>query len=199
MKYFFKSLYWLRILNSPFKPFSVGFYAGKTRIGTPYFLPRRTVKATPKLAAEAAAKEIREAERWNKSNPDYARTIKPFEDVYKEKMRYSYFVPMKVGFSYCGLGYKTKWTRTDYRHEWNPVFSFVFFGYQLAITIYSKEMSHYWEPWLYYYHDTDKTKSRRERIEECRKEFPQTWTSHKHGEEPVTTDYYTKIIKAKYL
>jgi len=199
MKYFFKSLYWLRILNSPFKPFSVGFYAGKTRIGTPYFLPRRTVKATPKLAAEAAAKEIREAERWNKSNPDYARTIKPFEDVYKEKMRYSYFVPMKVGFSYCGLGYKTKWTRTDYRHEWNPVFSFVFFGYQLAITIYSKEMSHYWEPWLYYYYDTDKTKSRRERIEECRKEFPQTWTSHKHGEEPVTTDYYTKIIKAKYL
>jgi hypothetical protein len=199
MKYFFKSLYWLRILNSPFKPFSVGFYAGKTRIGTPYFLPRRTVKATPKLAAEAAAKEIREAERWNKSNPDYARTIKPFEDVYKEKMRYSYFVPMKVGFSYCGLGYKTKWTRTDYRHEWNPVFSFVFFGYQLAITIYSKELSHYWEPWLYYYYDTDKTKSRRERIEECRKEFPQTWTSHKHGEEPVTTDYYTKIIKAKYL
>ena len=199
MKYFFKSLYWLRILNSPFKPFSVGFYAGKTRIGTPYFLPRRTVKATPKLAAEAAAKEIREAERWNKSNPDYARTIKPFEEVYKEKMRYSYFVPMKVGFSYCGLGYKTKWTRTDYRHEWNPVFSFVFFGYQLAITIYSKELSHYWEPWLYYYYDTDKTKSRRERIEECRKEFPQTWTSHKHGEEPVTTDYYTKIIKAKYL
>jgi len=176
MKYFFKSLYWLRILNSPFKPFSVGFYAGKTQIGTPYFFPRRTVKATPKLAAEAAAKEIREAERWNEQNTDYLRTIRSFEDIYKEKMRYSFFVPMKVGFSYCGLGYKTKWTRTDYRHEWNPVFSFVFFGYQLAITIYSKEMSHYWEPWLYYYHDTDKTKSRRERIEQCRKEFLQTWT-----------------------
>jgi len=199
MKYFFKSLYWLRILNSPFKPFSVGFYAGKTQIGTPYFFPRRTVKATAKLAGEAAAKEIREAERWNEQNTDYLRTIRSFEDIYKEKMRYSFFVPMKVGFSYCGLGYKTKWTRTDYRHEWNPVFSFVFFGYQLAITIYSKEMSHYWEPWLYYYHDTDKTKSRRERIEQCRKEFPQTWTSHKHGEEPITTDYYTKIIKPKYL
>ena len=58
MKYFFKSLYWLRILNSPFKPFSVGFYAGKTQIGTPYFFPRRTVKATPKLAAEAAEKRL---------------------------------------------------------------------------------------------------------------------------------------------
>ena len=91
MKYFFKSLYWLRILNSPFKPFSVGFYAGKTQIGTPYFLPRRTVKATPKLAAEAAAKEIREAERWNEQNTDYTRTIRSFEDVYKEKMRYSFF------------------------------------------------------------------------------------------------------------
>jgi len=162
MKYFFKSLFWLRILNSPFKPFSVSFYAGKTRIGTPYFLPRKTVKS--------------------KTNPGYLE-----------------FKPLTVGFSYCGLGYKTKWTRTDYRHEWNPVFSFVFFGYQLAITIYSKEHSHYWEPWLYYYYDTDKTKSRRERIEECRKEYPQTWTSHKHGEEPVTTDYYTKIIKPKYL
>mgnify|MGYP005624212799 CR=1 FL=1 len=55
-------------MNSPFKPFSVGFYAGKTQIGTPYFFPRRTVKATPKLAAEAAAKKAKEdAEKAEKA------------------------------------------------------------------------------------------------------------------------------------
>ncbi len=99
----------------------------------------------------------------------------------------------------CGLGWKTKWTSEDFRHEWNPVLSFVFFGYQIALTFYSPYHSHYWEPWLYYEYATDKTKSKRERIEQCRKEAPQTWTSSKYGEEPVTTDYYTKILKSKYL
>lgn len=199
MKYFFKSLYWLRILNSPFKPFKVGFYAGKIAVGVPYFFPRKWVKGNNKLITAAVTSEIEAQKRWNELNPTYARKIKSFEELCDERKNYRFAVPLTVGFSYCGLGYKTKWTSTDYRHEWNPVFSFVFFGYQLAITIYSKEMSHYWEAWLYYYHDTDKTKSRRERIEQCRKEFPQTWTSHKHGEEPITTDYYTKIIKPKYL
>ena len=45
----------------------------------------------------------------------------------------------------------------------------------------------------------DKTKSKRERIAQCRKELNQTWTSSRHNEEPVTTDYYTKILKSKYL
>jgi len=112
-------------------------------------------------------------------------------------MKCSFAVPLTVGFSYCSLGWKTKYD--DYRHEWNPILSFVFFGYQIALTVYSPYHSHYWESWLYYEYETDKTKSKRERIEQCRKEAPQTWTSHKQGEEPVTTDYYTKILKPKYL
>jgi hypothetical protein len=199
LKYILEDLKWLKVLNSPFKPFNVRFYAGKFRIGDPYFLPRKWVKATPKLRTKAALDKIKSEERYNKSNPNYTREIKSFEELYEDYKNYSFPVPLTVGFSYCGLGYKTKWTSTDFRYEWGPVLSFVFFGYQIALMIGQKDVSHYWEAWLYYEYATDKTKSKRERIEQCRKEFSQTWTSHKHDEEPVTTDYYTKILKSKYL
>jgi hypothetical protein len=103
-------------------------------------------------------------------------------------------VPLKVGFSYCSLGWKTKWSDTDFRHEWNPVLSFVFFGYQIALTFYSPYQSHYWEAWLYYEYATDKTKLKRERIEQCRKEHNQTWTVA-----GGSIDYYEYILKSKYL
>jgi hypothetical protein len=199
LKYILEDLRWLKVLNSPFKPFKIGFYAGKTQVGTPYFLPRKWVKATPERAYKAASDEIEQQEKWNKLNPKHARKIKSIGELFHEKLNHTFPVPLKVGFSYCGLGWKTKWTSEDFRHEWNPVLSFVFFGYQIALTFYSPYHSHYWEPWLYYEYATDNTKSKRERIEQCRKEAPQTWTSHKHDEEPVTTDYYTKILKSKWL
>jgi hypothetical protein len=158
LKYTLERFRWIKALFSPFKPFKVSFYAGKTQVGIPFFYPRKTVKS-------------------------------------KTKPGYSEFKPLTVGFSYCSLGYKTKWTDTDYRHEWNPVFSFVFFGYQIALTFYSPYGSHYWEPWLYYEYSTDKTKSKRERIEQCKKEAPETWTSSAEG----TVDYYERILKPKYL
>jgi len=161
LKYILQDLKWLKVLNSPFKPFRVSFYTGKTQIGTPYFLPRKWVKDKEKPG-------------WNKA------------------------VPLKVGFSYCGLGWKTKWTNTDFRYEWGPVLSFVFFGYQLALTVGHEHSSHYWEAWLYYEYATDKTKSKRERIEQCRKEFNQTWTVSSMGKEEVV-DYYQRILKTKYL
>jgi hypothetical protein len=161
LKYILEDLKWLKVLNSPFKPFRVRFYAGKTQIGTPYFLPRKWVKDKEKPG-------------WNKA------------------------VPLKVGFSYCGLGWKTKWTNTDFRYEWGPVLSFVFFGYQLALTVGHKHSSHYWEAWLYYEYATDKTKSKRERIEQCRKEFNLTWKVSSMGKEEVV-DYYQHILKTKYL
>ena len=197
LKYILERFRWLKVLNSPFKAFSIRFYAGKIRIGVPYFYPRKWVKGTPKLINEAILKHVEREERFNKSNPDSARKIKSFEELYNEYKNYRFPVPLKVGFSYCSLGWKTKYD--DFRHEWNPVLSFVFFGYQIALTFYSPYGSHYWEPWLYYEYRTDKTKSKRERIEQCIKEAPETWTSSKHNEEPVTTDYYTKILKQKYL
>jgi hypothetical protein len=197
LKYILNDLRWLKVLNSPFKPFKVGFYAGKIAIGVPYFFPRKWVKGNNKLITAAVTSEIAAQKRWNELNPTHARKIKSFEELFEEKKNYNFAVPLTVGFSYCSLGWKTKYD--DFRHEWNPVLSFVFFGYQIALTFYSPYGSHYWEPWLYYEYRTDKTKSKRERIEQCIKEAPETWTSSKHNEEPVTTDYYTKILKQKYL
>jgi hypothetical protein len=198
LKYVLQDLKWLKVLNSPFKPFNVRFYAGKTQIGTPYFLPRKWVKATPELAKKAALETIKFEKQWNERNPNYARKIKSYEDIYQEKLTYRFPIPLKVGFSYCGLGWKTKWTNTDFRYEWGPVLSFVFFGYQVALMVGHKHSSHYWEAWLYYEYATDKTKSKRERIEQCKKEFNQTWTVSSMGKEEVV-DYYQHIIKTKYL
>ena len=194
LKYTLQSLRWVKALWSPFKPFKVSFYAGKTQVGVPFFYPRKWIKATNRRATEAALEEIEKQKKWNELNPEHARKIKSFEEIFQEKMKCSFAVPLKVGFSYCSLGWKTKWSDTDFRHEWNPIFSFVFFGYQIALTIYSPYRSHYWEAWLYYEYATDKTKSKHERIEQCRKEHSQTWTVS-GGE----IDYYEYILKPKYL
>lgn len=45
----------------------------------------------------------------------------------KEKPGYLKAIPRKIGFDFVTLGWKTKWEETDYRHEWNPIWSFVFF------------------------------------------------------------------------
>ena len=196
LKYLINRFSWLGILNSPFKPFKVGFYAGKIAIGVPYFFPRKWVKGNNKLITAAVTSEIVAQKKWNELNPEHARKIKSFEELFNEKKNYNFAVPRKIGFSYCSLGWKTKYE--EFRHEWNPILSFVFFGYQIALTFYSPYHSHYWEPWLYYEYRTDKTKSKRERIEQCRKEAPETWSSGS-GENKVTTDYYPLILKQKYI
>jgi hypothetical protein len=184
-----KNLDWIKVYSSPFKRPQISLYMGKTQVGVPYFYPRKWVKYTEE--------DIQKAMEKHRSNKNYVQHIdSKLYDMYKN---YGKAVPLKVGFDWCSLGWKTKWHSDDFRHEWNPTLSFVFFGYQIALTVYSPHHSHYWEPWLYYEYATDKTKSKRERIEQCRKKAPRTWTSHKHREEPITTDYYTKILKSKYL
>lgn len=149
-----RALSFLKVLNSPFKPFRLQWYCGKTQIGTPYFLPRRVDKKT------------------------------------------NQFVTKKVGFDFVSLGWKTKWD--TYRFEWAPRLSFVFFGYQIAVTVVAPDEHHYWEAWLYYERETDKTKSKKERIEQCIKESPMIYTVWKNREEG-TIDYYNTILKPKYL
>ena len=156
-----RKLYFLKALNSPFKPFKLKWYCGKVAVGTPYFLPRVWVK--------------------NKEKPGYLKTK-----------------PRKIGFDFVSLGWKTKWEETDYRFEWHPVWSFVFFGYQIAVTFMAPEYNHYWEAWLYYERDTDKTKSKKERIEQCRKEFSLDYITTTNGVSEEI-DYYTLILKSKYL
>jgi hypothetical protein len=184
LKYTLERFRWIKALFSPFKPFKISLYAGKIQVGVPYFYPRKWVKYTDEEAKIAAIKAMGDTKFVKKS----------MDEWYNEYKNYNKAVPLKVGFSYCSLGYKTKWTDTDYRHEWNPVLSFVFFGYQITLTFYSPYRSHYWEAWLYYEYATDKTKSKHERIEQCRKEHSQTWTVA-GGE----IDYYEFILKPKYL
>ena len=190
INYFFKSFEWLKILFSPFTLFKIKCYVGKVQIGTPYFLPRKWVKLNKEDCLRKATQDCQ--------NPQHIKYGFDPESISHEYANWTKPVPLTIGFNYCSLGWKTKWTSTDFRHEWNPVYSFVFFGYQIAITIYHEHHSHFWESWLYYEYATNKTKSKHERVEQCRREYPQTWTSHKHNKEPITTDYYTKILKPKY-
>jgi len=112
-----------------------------------------------------------------------------------DKPGYLKFVPKKIGFDFVSLGYKTKWSDTDYRFEWLPRLSFVFFKWQIALTIVPIESSHYWEAWLYYENNT--TGTRQQRIDTCRTKFPMKWTRYsKDGDQLI--DYYDLILKSKY-
>jgi hypothetical protein len=191
IKYFLKQFIFLKALNSPFKPFKLKWYIGKVAIGTPYFLPRKWVNLTEKEIEEKAIKQ------YSKINEDLKTkvTLEHYKQQYKRSQK---AIPKLFGFDFVELGWKTKWTNTDYRFEWSPLVSFVFFKWQIAIIFKAPEESHYWESWLYYEYNTDKSKSKRERIIQCQKEFGQNWISWKNGVE-TKTNYYQFIIKEKYL
>lgn len=197
-----KKLTFFNILNSPLVRPRVSLYVGKVAVGTPYMLPRRWVKPTHEMAVEAAMERIAEVERFNERNAEngYQQKVPELDSLYKEMLGRKFSVPKRIGFDFVGLGYKTKWSNTDYRFEWCPIWSFVFFKWQIALTFTGpadRSTSHYWESWLYYYYNVDKTKSRKEQVEELRLEFPQTCTIYnKEGKE--TINYYDFILKNKY-
>lgn len=103
-------------------------------------------------------------------------------------------VPKKIGFDFVGLGC---------RFEWGPLWSFVFFKWQIAI-IFSPKLdgrsgiSNYWESWLFYKNYTDKSKSKKDRLEECILNFPQISTIHESGKEKYTVNWYEQTTKSKY-
>lgn len=107
------------------------------------------------------------------------------------------FVDKKIGFDFCRLGWKTKWSNTDYRYEWSPIVSFVFFGLQFAVTISVDNPDHYWSSWLYYQNDTDEYKTKKERVKQLVKDYPQTWKVSSSGTEK-TVNYYDVILKKKW-
>src|SRR5690349_15670882 len=203
MTYKYSKLYWflrdfefLKVYFSPFKPIIPRFYIGKIAIGCPYFLPRKWIKATPELARKAALNYIKETDSFNERNPNYKRRVRDYQEVYQEKLKSSYPIPLTIGFSSCGMGWKTKYD--SYRHEWNPIWSLVFFGYQIALIFRPEHDIHYWECWLAYDKETDKSLSCRERLKDCIKRYPCVWTTHSAGKEEKI-DYWTKILKSKYL
>jgi hypothetical protein len=114
----------------------------------------------------------------------------------KEKEGYLKAVPIKFGFSSCGLGWKTKYD--SYRFEYNPVWSFVAFGYQIALTFFAENADQYWESFLAYYYETNKKLNVRERLDDCIKRFPQIWSKHS-GDKEETVNYWELILKDKWL
>ena len=191
---------YLKAFFSPFKRPKLKWYFGKIAIGTPYFYPRRWVKATPERAHEAVEEEIARIKRYNEMNIKHGtqRKIPPYDELFAQKMRCEYAVPKKFGFDFVGLGYKTKWDATDYRFEWSPIVSFVFWKWQIAVMVIPPEQNHYWEAWLYYENDTDKTKSRKTRVEQCREGFSLKYTASIQ-QIKYQVDYYETILKKKYL
>lgn len=115
--------------------------------------------------------------------------------VDSEKEGYKTAVPKKIGFDLVGLGWKTKWDELDYRFEWNPVWSFVFFKWQIALIFRPKHEDHYWTCWLVYERHTDKNKSTEERIEEAKEKFPCVWISHHKDGTEKKIDYWNLILK----
>ena len=187
-----KKLTFIKTFFSPFKRPRLKWYFGKVAIGTPYFYPRRWKSPTKKEAEEMALKKYKE---WGLKKLNYDKIrIPPYEDIYNDIMRSQIAIPKKIGFDFVGLGYKTKWTDTDYRFEWSPIFSFVFFGLQIAVMVIPPEQNHYWEAWLYYENNTDKTKSSKERIKQCKEEFSMQYRVSKDGVE-TKIDYYDLILK----
>ena len=191
--WFFKDFEWMKVYFSPFKPIIPKLYIGRVAIGTPYFYPRRWVKATPQRAIEASLKELANIDNFNKRNQEYKRRVKSFDEVYNEKMKCQYAVPKRIGFDFVGLGWKTKWEDDDYRFEWNPVWSFVFFKWQIALKFKPENDFYYWSCWLYYSRNTKGTA--KERLEQAKKEFPCVWKKS-DGEK---VNYWNLILKKKWL
>ena len=197
-----KKVKWINILNSPFVRPRVNIYIGKIAVGTPYFFPRRLVKPTAKQADELALEKIADAERFNERNINntYRRRVPTFEEARAEVMRGRIFVPKRIGFDFVGLGFKTKWSDTDYRFEWCPIWSFVFWKWQIAVLFTGPrgEVSSndaYWEPWLYYENDTKGT--RKERVEQLKEFNPGDATIYRDGV-PREVNYYDIVLKKKY-
>ena len=191
IKYFFKQFIFLKALNSPFKPFKLKWYIGKIAIGTPYFFPRKWVDLNEKEI------EVKAQKKYDKLDEEFKTkvTLEHYKQQYKDTQKTT---PKLIGFDFVGLGWKTKWSGTDYRFEHSPLISFVFFKWQIALMFIAPEPDHYWTSWLYYEYNTNKSFSKRKRIEQCQKEFPQNWTQYKNGNKE-TINYYKFILKEKYL
>lgn len=115
----------------------------------------------------------------------------------KEKPGYLVSKPKVIGFDFVGLGWKTKWSDNDYRFEYNPIWSFVFFNFQICILFIPLHCDNYWESWLYYELSTDKKKSVRDRVKQLLEEYPNRWYVY-NNDNVREVDYNKLILKDEY-
>ena len=176
-----KKFEFLKVYFSPFKPPKPKLYIGRVAYGVPVFYPRVWKRYTMEESITKFLEDYKRNPSLNFSGKIYnIRNSKHAE-------------PKKIGFDFCGLIYKTKWDDTDYRFEFAPIWSFVFYKLQIAIIWDVVEESHYWESFLIYYYHTDKNKSKKQRIKKAKKIFPNVWKNNTRE-----FHYWEIILKKKY-
>jgi len=192
VKYKWQSLFWLNAYNSPFIPLKLFVYFGDIKHSCPYFLPRYWKKFTYEDC-------VRKAEEAQKRVPP----LVPFTHKPEYYKNYSKPVAIKYfGINLTGLGWKTKWD--SYRFEYSPSISVVLFGKQFFMAFVpsignNSLLDSYWEAWLNYHYETDRKKSKKERLKELLKVYSCTWRSGTEAKGNLKeTDYYLDILKPKY-
>ena len=111
-----------------------------------------------------------------------------------------YFLPTKlIQFNIVGLGFKIKWSDTDYRFEWAPRISLKFFKWQFCIYFEAPREDWYWEAWLYYTRNTDRKLSTPMRVLILQCKYPLDIMTSSASGQKVTEDYYKYILKDKYV
>ena len=88
LKYTLERFRWIKALWSPFKPFNIKWYVGKTQVGTPYFFPRKFVKYTEE--------DIQKAMLKHRANKNYVQHLD--SKLYEMYKGYTKAIPIKVGF-----------------------------------------------------------------------------------------------------
>lgn len=182
---------WINILFSPFERPNITFYLGDIKMGTPYFLPRRSIKISKKEAWEKANKiyYIYNKNRVRNGIDRESKTINTFYKHYKNQRRYE---DLKWGIGITPLGWKTKFK--EIRHEYNPQIYIVGFNKQLVISFGLKDtMANmcYWEAWLTY----KNIKESHPKTALCRSiiSYSATWSHDR-----LWINYWHDILKNKY-
>lgn len=159
------------------------YFLSKFRFLRAYFSPFKPPKVRLYIGKVTLGTPYFFPRRWvnDKSKPGYLKAVKKH-----------------IGFDFVSLGWKSKWHDTDYRFEWGPMWSFVFFGLQIALSFNVDEPDHYWPCWLYYVNNTNKSDPTEERIAQSMEDFPCIWISHKKtGTERIC--YWYQVLKKKWV
>lgn len=188
-----KDFGWRNVLRSPFVLPRLSIYIGKKIKGVPYFLPRKQVYVTFDEARQKAMEVTQKIATARGLGTQESKLL--YNSLIGQYRRTTKYVDLKVGTNSCSLGWKDKWGSP--RFEWAPMWSFVFFNFQIHLTIKPPTNDPllwdcYWEAFIYYflYAKGDTVKYR---LLDTVSNYSATW-----GGDGGYVNYYHSILKPKY-